>query len=93
VLGSAAGSLPSDLAEQTMLGDAGANALGAGVGVVAASALPRPARLLALAGVTGLTLASERVSFSKIIDANRWLRAFDRLGRRPVGASAVGNAC
>lgn len=93
VLGAAAGSLPSDLAEQTMLGDAGANALGAGLGVVAASALPRPARLLASAGVVGLTLASERVSFSKIIDANRWLRAVDRLGRRPLGASAVGDAC
>jgi UDP-GlcNAc:undecaprenyl-phosphate/decaprenyl-phosphate GlcNAc-1-phosphate transferase len=94
VLGAAAGSLPSDLAEQIMLGDSGANALGAGLGVVAAAALPRLARLLAVAGVVGLTLASERVSFTKVIDADPWLRAVDRLGRRAgVGVPADGNAC
>jgi hypothetical protein len=82
VLGAALGSLPSDLAEQTMLGDAGANALGAGLGVVAASALPPWARLGALAGVAGLTLASERISFTRVIAETPWLRAVDQLGRR-----------
>jgi UDP-GlcNAc:undecaprenyl-phosphate/decaprenyl-phosphate GlcNAc-1-phosphate transferase len=82
VLGAAAGSLPSDLGEQTMLGDAGANALGAGLGTVAAATLPRPARVLALAAVVALTAISERVSFTKVIADTAWLRRLDGLGRR-----------
>ncbi len=81
VVGAAAGSLPGDLAEHTMLGDTGANALGAGLAVVAASALPRSARVAAAAGVAALTVASERVSFTEVIDAHPLLRRIDRLGR------------
>lgn len=85
VLGAALGSLPSDLAARSMLGDCGANGLGAGVGTVAAAALPRPLRLIALAGVVALNLASERVSFSAVIDRHPPLRWFDQLGRsRPA---------
>ncbi len=84
VIGAAAGVLPDDLAGRSMLGDCGANALGAGVATAAALVLPRPARLLALAGVVGLNLASERVSFTAVIAATPWLDWLDRLGRRPV---------
>ena len=83
VLGAAVGSLPTDLAARSMLGDCGANALGAGVATVAAATLPRPARLLALTGVVALNLASERVSFTAVIERTPWLRTLDQLGREP----------
>lgn len=86
VVGAALGVLPADLAGVSMLGDCGANALGAGLGV-AAGRLPRAVRLVVLAGVAGLTLASEQVSFSRVIEANRWLAALDELGRHPGGGN------
>jgi hypothetical protein len=64
-----------------MLGDCGANALGAAVATAVARALPWQVRLLALAGVAGLNLASERVSFSAVIDRTPLLRRLDQLGR------------
>ena len=81
VLGAAAGCLPSDLREKSMLGDCGANALGAAVGTVAAAWLPRPAKLAALLAVVGLNLASERISFTAVIDRTATLRWLDQLGR------------
>jgi UDP-GlcNAc:undecaprenyl-phosphate/decaprenyl-phosphate GlcNAc-1-phosphate transferase len=81
VLGAAAGCLPSDLRERSMLGDCGANALGAAVGTVAAAWLPRPAKLGVLLAVVALNLASERVSFTAIIDRTPALRWLDHLGR------------
>ena len=80
-VGAATGSLPSDLAAKSMLGDCGANALGAAVATVAADVLPRPARVLALIAVAGLNLASERVSFTAVIEKTPWLRRLDQLGR------------
>jgi len=74
--------LPEDLAERAMLGDCGANALGAMLGAAAAG-LPRPARIALLAGITGLTAASEKVSFTKVIERTPALRRLDALGRRP----------
>lgn len=73
--------LTPDLEEDDMLGDCGANALGAHLGV-AATALPRPVRAGLLAGVVALTLASERVSFSAVIERTPVLAAVDAWGRR-----------
>ncbi|GAA1182141.1 hypothetical protein GCM10009584_25320 [Ornithinimicrobium humiphilum] len=79
--GSAAVVLRDDLRGTTMLGDTGANPLGAAVGVAAARALGTRGRWAALAVVTALTLASERVSFSQVIDSTPVLRRLDRWGR------------
>ncbi|MET9021411.1 hypothetical protein ABZV93_15615 [Actinopolymorpha sp. NPDC004070] len=81
-VGVAAGLLADDLGENGMLGDCGANALGAGLGVAMAARLPRPARLMVLAGLAGLILASERVSFTAVIERHAPLRRLDEFGRR-----------
>ncbi|HEV2372591.1 MAG TPA: hypothetical protein VGS19_10505 [Streptosporangiaceae bacterium] len=87
-LGAALALLPEDLGERAMLGDSGANALGAMLGVAAGATMSRPARLAMLGVVVGLTAASERVSFTKVIERTPALRWLDMLGRRPP-ASAV----
>jgi len=74
--------LPEDLGEKAMLGDAGANALGAMIGAAACS-LARPARVALLAGAAWLNVASERVSFTAVIERTPALRRLDLLGRRP----------
>lgn len=81
-LGTSVALAPADLAERDMLGDAGANALGAVLGTAVVAAGPRPVRLAWLAAVIGLTAASERVSFSAVIERNASLRRVDRWGRR-----------
>ncbi len=81
-LGAALALLPEDLGERAMLGDAGANALGAMLGA-AASGLPRTARIAVLAGIAGLTAASEKVSFTKVIERTPVLHRLDMIGRRP----------
>jgi hypothetical protein len=75
--------LPEDLGERAMLGDAGANALGAMLGASAAG-LSRPTRIALLAGIAGLTAASEKVSFTKVIARTPALNWLDMLGRRPA---------
>jgi UDP-GlcNAc:undecaprenyl-phosphate/decaprenyl-phosphate GlcNAc-1-phosphate transferase len=80
-VGAAAGSLPTDLAGRSMLGDCGANALGAAVATAAAQALPWQLRLVAFAAVAALNLASERVSFTAVIERTPLLRRLDNLGR------------
>jgi UDP-GlcNAc:undecaprenyl-phosphate/decaprenyl-phosphate GlcNAc-1-phosphate transferase len=80
--GAAAGSLPTDLAARSMLGDCGANALGAAVGTAAAQALPWQLRVAAFAALAALNLASERVSFTAVIERTPLLRRLDQLGRR-----------
>jgi hypothetical protein len=83
-LGAALGVLPDDLGERVMLGDCGANAMGALLGLRLAAVPGRGARAALLAAVTGLTLASERVSFTRVIESTPGLRELDRLGRRPA---------
>ncbi|MGE5828460.1 MAG: hypothetical protein ACM30G_08860 [Micromonosporaceae bacterium] len=82
-LGAAAGVLPDDLAERVMLGDCGANALGAVLGVALAARTGTVGRAATLAGLAALTAASERVSFTRVIEATPGLRELDALGRRP----------
>jgi hypothetical protein len=79
----AAALLPEDLGERSMLGDAGANAVGAMLGA-AATTLPRGARAGVLAVIVGLTLASEKVSFTNVIERTGPLHRLDMLGRRPA---------
>jgi UDP-N-acetylmuramyl pentapeptide phosphotransferase/UDP-N-acetylglucosamine-1-phosphate transferase len=82
-LGATVAVLPEDLGERIMLGDCGANALGALLGLRLASIPGRAPRAGLLAGIVALTLASEKVSFTKVIEATPGLRELDRLGRRP----------
>ena len=82
-LGATVATLPADLGERVMLGDAGANSLGALLGLRLASIPGRAPRAGLLAGVVALTLVSEKVSFTKVIEATPGLRELDRLGRRP----------
>lgn len=81
LVGVGLGALPEDLAGETMLGDCGANALGALVGLALVRGLG-PRGRVAVAGVlTGLTLLSERVSFTRVIESTPVLRELDAWGR------------
>lgn len=82
VIGASAGLLGPDLGERLMLGDAGSNVIGSvlATGLVLVSG--RGATLAALVVLILLNGASEKVSFSRVIDATPPLRALDRLGRR-----------
>jgi UDP-N-acetylmuramyl pentapeptide phosphotransferase/UDP-N-acetylglucosamine-1-phosphate transferase len=82
VSGSAGVLLPRDLAEETMLGDTGANAAGAVLGTAMVAGSGRGTRMLALAGVVAATLASERWSFTEVIESTPGLRELDAFGRR-----------
>jgi UDP-N-acetylmuramyl pentapeptide phosphotransferase/UDP-N-acetylglucosamine-1-phosphate transferase len=82
--GAALAALPADLGERAMLGDCGAGTLGAALGWSAAVGRSRPRRAVTAAGIVALTLASEKVSFSAVIDKFPPLRAVDGWGRRPA---------
>lgn len=82
-VGAAVAALPDDLAEVTMLGDCGANALGAALGTALAARTGWRGRAAALAVIAGLTAASERISFTQVIARTPGLRELDQLGRRP----------
>lgn len=82
-LGATLGALPDDLAGRSMLGDSGSNAAGAALGLAATRTLPPAGRVAALATLVALTLASERVSFSSVIESTGPLRALDEWGRPP----------
>jgi hypothetical protein len=82
-LGVAAALLPADLGERVMLGDCGANALGAVLGVRLAARTGPWGRAALLASLAALNAASEKVSFTKVIESTPGLREVDGLGRRP----------
>jgi UDP-GlcNAc:undecaprenyl-phosphate/decaprenyl-phosphate GlcNAc-1-phosphate transferase len=81
VLGAALGLLLPDLRERLMLGDAGANVLGAAIGIGVVLTCAPVTRTGVLVAVAALNVASELVSFSRVIDRVPPLRWVDRLGR------------
>jgi hypothetical protein len=81
VMGAALGLLPEDLGERLMLGDAGANILGAALGLGALLALGPGARLVLTAILLVLNVAADLVSFSKVIRNTPALDRLDQLGR------------
>ena len=81
VVGAAAALLVDDLHERLMLGDTGANVLGGVVGLGVVLACSASTRLVVLVVVAVLNLASEVVSFSRVIAAVPPLRALDQAGR------------
>jgi UDP-GlcNAc:undecaprenyl-phosphate/decaprenyl-phosphate GlcNAc-1-phosphate transferase len=83
VIGAALALLLDDLHERLMLGDAGANVLGAALGLGVVLSCAPGTRLVVLAVVAALNLLSEVVSFSRVIDAIAPLRFLDRIGRLP----------
>lgn len=82
-VGAALGLLPEELDERLMLGDAGANALGAALGVGALLQFGPAARTAITVVLALLNLAAELVSFTGLIERAGPLRRLDRLGRQP----------
>lgn len=72
---------PHDVGERGMLGDAGANPMGAVAGTLIVAGLPLWALVAYLVAVFALNLASERVSFSRVIASSPVLSWLDGLGR------------
>lgn len=81
ILGAATATAPADLAGRSMLGDTGANALGAVLGLAWARRLPLTGRVVGAAAVAALIVASERISFTEVIAHHPVLNAVDRWGR------------
>jgi hypothetical protein len=82
-VGSGLGVARDDLAASSMLGDTGANAAGALLGLALLERTGPVGRTVALAVLAALTLASERVSFTRVIEADPVLRRIDEWGREP----------
>ena len=72
---------PYDLREMTMLGDAGANALGALLGYGSVGKLTARGQLFAIAALAGLTALGEARSLGDLIERTPVLARLDRLGR------------
>jgi len=74
---------PYDLREMSMLGDAGANALGAVLGLNSVDRLGTRSRWSAIGALAALTLVGERRSLGELIERTPVLRDLDALGRIP----------
>lgn len=79
--GAALEALAPDLFEESMLGDTGANALGAAIGYAFANCPVGAVRFAALTIAVAGNLASEKISFSEVIANQPQLRALDAWGR------------
>jgi hypothetical protein len=74
---------PYDLREMVMLGDTGANALGAMLGLRSVSKLTGRGRWAAIGALAGLNLLGETRSLGELIERTPGLRELDALGRQP----------
>jgi UDP-N-acetylmuramyl pentapeptide phosphotransferase/UDP-N-acetylglucosamine-1-phosphate transferase len=74
---------PEDLGERLMLGDVGANVLGAIVGLAAVLETSPTTRVVIAALLVGLNAVSEWVSFGRVIERVSLLRRIDDFGGRP----------
>jgi UDP-N-acetylmuramyl pentapeptide phosphotransferase/UDP-N-acetylglucosamine-1-phosphate transferase len=83
VIGAFCGLLGDDLREHLMLGDTGANVLGAVLGLAVVLDVGRGPRNFVLLGLVLLTIAAEMISFSSVIDRVPILKRFDQIGRLP----------
>jgi|GEM_PF-53598 len=72
---------PFDFAGMMMLGDTGANPLGAFLGLCLALVLPSWGQGIAVLLLVGLHIYAERASITKLIERKRVLNWFDQLGR------------
>jgi UDP-N-acetylmuramyl pentapeptide phosphotransferase/UDP-N-acetylglucosamine-1-phosphate transferase len=81
VTGAALGLLVPDLREELMVGDTGANPMGAAVGLGVVVAFGPVVRVAVLVLVLALNLVSEKVSFTAVIERTGPLRRLDQLGR------------
>ena len=84
VLGAAWGLMRPEMREEMMLGDTGANPMGAALGLAVVLTQSQAIRLGVLGALVVLNLLSERVSFSSVIERVPVLRWIDQLGRRPL---------
>ena len=82
-MGAAFGLVGDDLHERLMLGDAGANVIGAVLGLGVVLGRGEATRITALVVLIVLNVAAEVISFSAVIERVPWLRAADRFGRLP----------
>lgn len=80
-VGAAAAVLRDDVSERTMLGDAGAHALGAALGAAVAVANGRTGLLLHAAALVAMTLAGDRISTDERLWKVPGVRHVDSWGR------------
>ncbi|MER5969960.1 hypothetical protein ABT112_09520 [Streptomyces sp. NPDC002055] len=87
-LGAGAAVLGDDLGELTMLGDAGAHALGAGLGLAVAAGAGRTGLVVRAAAVVAAAVAGDVMGSGSAWREHAVLRAWDALGRRRETAAA-----
>ncbi len=81
VMGAAASVFGDDLQERRMLGDTGANVLGAVLGLMAVLVVGRGWRSVILVALVVLNVTAELTSFSRVIERVPLLRRLDVAGR------------
>ena len=81
LLGATLAFAPADLRERVMLGDTGANPLGAVLGMSVVAVTHWPWWLALSAILLAFSLAADRWSLTQALERTRWLSRLDELGR------------